>query len=102
MWSLGWRGANSETDLKIGRFFLWEVDMFKGRCPKCGKWYYGWALCQQRNQSCTNCGVGLLITDDGKTFFKGYSPFDADKYSIDVPKTKDLTESTRDDLPQDY
>ena len=44
--------------------------MIEGVCPKCGQRYCGWALLQPRNQSCENCGVGLLITEDGKKLLK--------------------------------
>ena len=60
--------------------------MIEGKCPKCGRRCYGWALLQPRNQSCGKCGVGLLITKDGQTVVEGYSPFTADKYSIGKPK----------------
>jgi hypothetical protein len=74
--------------------------MIEGRCPKCGQRYYGWALLQPRYQSCLKCGVGLLITEDSKKTFQGYSPFTADEYKINLPnrtvsepeKTKDNTE----------
>ena len=61
--------------------------MIEGKCPKCGQWYYGWGLIQPRNQSCAKCGVGLLITMDGKEVFEGYSPFTAEKHTINIPKT---------------
>ena len=67
--------------------------MLEGKCPKCGRQFYGWALLQPRNQSCPKCGVGLLITENGKTFFRGYSPFDADKISIDSPENIDVSET---------
>ncbi len=60
--------------------------MIEGNCPKCGQRYYGWALLQPRNQSCGKCGAGLLINKDGKMVLEGYSPFTADKYSINIPK----------------
>jgi hypothetical protein len=71
--------------------------MIEGRCPKCGQWYYGWVLLQPRYQSCLKCGVGLLITEDGKKTIQGYSPFTAEEYKIklspgviqDSKKTKD-------------
>ena len=74
--------------------------MIEGRCPKCGQRYYGWALLQPRYQSCLKCGVGFLITEDGKKTFQGYSPFTAEEYKINLPyravseaeKTKDSTE----------
>jgi hypothetical protein len=73
--------------------------MIEGVCPKCGQRCYGWALLQPRNQSCSNCGVGLLITEDGKKAIQGYSPFTAEEYKIDLPprmmtdtdRTKDST-----------
>jgi ribosomal protein S27AE len=73
--------------------------MIEGVCPKCGQRYYGWALLQPRNQSCSNCGVGLLITEDGKKAIQGYSPFTAEEYKINLPprmmtdtdRTKDST-----------
>ena len=69
--------------------------MLEGKCPKCGAKYYGWALRHPRHQTC-HCGAALEITEDGRTF-KGYSPFTAEKYSINLPpnvptpsdKTKD-------------
>ena len=30
-------------------------------------------------------GVGLLITEDGKRTFQGYSPFTAEEYKIKLP-----------------
>lgn len=73
--------------------------MFEGTCPKCGRRYYGWALLQPRNQSCPKCGVGLLITEEGKKAVQGYSPFTAEEYKISLPpgtvpdseRTKDAT-----------
>ena len=73
--------------------------MIEGKCPKCGRMYYGWALLQPRNQSCTKCGVGLLITEDGIKTIQGYSPFTAEEYKIKLPpgtvpdleRTKDNT-----------
>jgi DNA-directed RNA polymerase subunit RPC12/RpoP len=59
--------------------------MIEGKCPKCGRTYYGWALQQPRNQSCSKCGVGLLITEDGKKTIQGYSPFTAEEYKIKLP-----------------
>ena len=69
-----------------------SMGMIEGKCPKCGRRFYGWALLQPRNQSCGKCGASLLITEDGKTFFKGYSPFNADKISIDSPDNIDVSE----------
>jgi hypothetical protein len=74
--------------------------MIEGKCPKCGDRYYGWALLEPRHQSCEKCGVGLLITEDGKKTFQGYSPFTAEEYKINLlnrtvyepEKTKDNTE----------
>ena len=59
--------------------------MLEGICPKCGVRYYGWALRFPRNQSCSSCGAALEITEEGHGTFKGYSPFTAEKYSINLP-----------------
>ena len=63
-------------------FLLECVTMIEGVCPKCGNRYYGWVLLQPQHQSCSNCGVGLLITEDGKRTIQGYSPFAAEEYKI--------------------
>ena len=59
--------------------------MIEGVCPKCSRRYYGWALLQPRNQSCSKCGAGLLITEDGKKTIQGYSPFTAEEYKFKSP-----------------
>ena len=59
--------------------------MLEGKCPKCGYYCAGWALQFPRHQTCSRCGIGLEITEDGRNVFTGYSPFTADKYSIDLP-----------------
>jgi len=58
--------------------------MLEGRCPKCGRCYVGWALRFPRNQTCSNCGAALELYEDGKRISTGYSPFDAEKYSINL------------------
>jgi hypothetical protein len=59
--------------------------MIEGVCPQCGIKFYGWALLQPQHQSCPNCGIGLLITEDGKKTFQGYSPFTAEKHKTKIP-----------------
>ena len=72
--------------------------MIEGTCPKCGERYYGWVLLQPRHQSCLKCGVGLLITEDGKKTIQGYSPFTAEEYKIKlapgaIPDPKKIDDS---------
>ena len=62
--------------------------MIEGTCPRCGQRYFGWALLQPRNQTCTKCGAGLLITEDGIRKIEGYSPFTADEYKLKTPRQK--------------
>jgi len=102
-WSLGRQGVNSETGLLQGRFFYWSlIIMIEGVCPKCGQRYYGWALLQPRNQSCSKCGVGLLITEDGKKTIEGYSPFTAEEYKINLQhRTVSETEKTKDNTEKE-
>ena len=65
--------------------------MIEGVCPNCGERSYGWALLRPRNQSCTKCGTGLLLTEDGKKTIQGYSPFTAEEYKIKLPLEPPLT-----------
>jgi DNA-directed RNA polymerase subunit RPC12/RpoP len=55
--------------------------MLEGRCPKCGKQFYGLALANPRYQMCDSCGSGLEIKD-GDKLIKGFSPFSADNIDI--------------------
>ncbi len=64
---------------------LYNAIMLEGKCPKCGTQYFGWALQWARHQSCSKCGVGLEITRDGQKVSRGYSPFTAEKYTINLP-----------------
>ena len=59
--------------------------MLEGKCPKCGTYRVGWALRYPRYQTCPKCGTGLEITEDGRLIAKGYSPFTAEEYNIDIP-----------------
>ncbi len=59
--------------------------MLEGKCSKCGVYRVGWALRFPRHQSCPKCGTGLEITEDGRRVAKGYSPFTAEKYVINLP-----------------
>jgi len=63
--------------------------MLKGRCPNCGFHRVGWGLSNPRYQVCPKCGVGLEITDGDRIVSTGYSPFNAERYSINLP-TKTL------------
>jgi hypothetical protein len=72
--------------------------MIEGRCPNCGRLYYGWVLLQQRHQSCTKCGVGLLITEDGKKTIQGYSPFTAEEYMTLSPGTRPAPKELKDNI----
>lgn len=54
----------------------------EGKCPHCSSHYCGWALKLPRHQMCPVCGVSLEITEDGRRFFTGYSPFTAEEYKI--------------------
>lgn len=59
--------------------------MIEGVCQKCQAHYYGWALRFPRNQSCPKCGTALDIFENGKLIAQGYSPFTAEKYTINLP-----------------
>jgi hypothetical protein len=59
-------------------------------CPKCGEHFYGWALGNPRNQWCLKCGCGLEITLGGEHVGKGFSPFTAQEYKIDLNLKDDI------------
>jgi transcription initiation factor IIE alpha subunit len=44
--------------------------MIEGTCPRCNERYYGWALREQRFQSCPSCGEQLLITEGRRKITK--------------------------------
>ena len=68
--------------------------MIEGICPKCGHCYVGWALRFPRNQMCSNCGAALQIYQDGKRIAEGYSPFTAERHTINLPTSSNLTIKT--------
>ena len=61
--------------------------MLEGKCPNCGYYCVGWALRFPRHQTCARCGAGLEITESGRRVSKGYSPFTAEQYSINLPSS---------------
>jgi ssDNA-binding Zn-finger/Zn-ribbon topoisomerase 1 len=63
--------------------------MIQAVCPKCGAFYHGWSLLNPRHQSCTKCGSALDISD-GKTVFRGYSPFDEASNTESKPSDSSL------------
>ena len=68
--------------------------MIEGKCTKCGHCYVGWALKFPRNQMCSNCGAALQIYLDGKRISEGYSPFTAEKYTVNLPTSSSPTIKT--------
>jgi uncharacterized OB-fold protein len=61
----------------------------KGKCPKCGASYYGWALNNPIHQKCEECG-GYLEIQDVKGGIEVFSPFFLyPKYRITFNKTKE-------------
>ena len=41
--------------------------MLKGKCPSCGKLYFGWALRSKKQHMCHECNVELEITQDDQS-----------------------------------
>ena len=75
--------------------------MLEGKCPKCGYRYVGWALRFPRHQTCPKCGEGLEITEDGRRVDTGYSPFSAERYSIDIPDNVPLSPDREEESPKE-
>jgi DNA-directed RNA polymerase subunit RPC12/RpoP len=46
-----------------GRFKKGENEMPEGKCPKCGASFAGWALTEDRYQTCPKCGILLEVTE---------------------------------------
>ena len=67
------------------RTIWYNEDMLEGKCLKCGTYRIGWSLRFPRNQTCPKCGDGLEITEGGRPVSKGYSPFTAEIYTINLP-----------------
>ena len=61
--------------------------MIEGKCPKCGYHFAGRALLFTRNQMCSYCGTALEIYQDGKRVPGGYSPFTAEEYTVNLPRS---------------
>jgi len=76
------------------------VGMPRGRCPKCGFEYRGWALHNPRHQTCPKCGEALIITDSDGTIFQGYSPFEAEKNLIIPPDKVAHTDESAKSRPE--
>jgi hypothetical protein len=66
--------------------------VIEGICPKCGLYRRGWALCFPRHQVCPDCGTALTITENGRPYSEGYSPFDAEEYNIYPGKNAPVTD----------
>jgi len=69
--------------------------MLEGKCPKCGRRFYGLALANPRFQMCEACGSGLEIIN-GEITIRGYSPFNADNISIRADSDRSPREENAD------
>jgi hypothetical protein len=54
--------------------------MLEGRCPKCQRRYYGWAMRRPQYQMCSNCGARLVIEECHGATFRGYKSLINDLY----------------------
>ena len=71
----------------------------EGICSKCGTHRIGNALRFPQHQVCPKCGTGLEIIESGRRKGTGYSPFTADKYTLDIhEKTPKSTDANTTDL----
>ena len=43
------------------------MSMPKGKCPKCGAEYVGWALSNPQHRKCDKCKIDLVVINEEKT-----------------------------------
>jgi uncharacterized protein (DUF983 family) len=63
----------------------------KGKCPKCGASYYGWALSNPIHQKCGECGTCLEIQDVKEGAEALNSFFLYPKYRITFSEAEEMT-----------
>jgi len=61
----------------------------KGKCPKCGASYYGWALENPLHQRCEQCGSSLEISEGQICTGTSYSVLSYLEYRINRNRMKE-------------
>jgi uncharacterized OB-fold protein len=62
----------------------------KGKCPKCGARYYGWALKEPVHQYCDECGSELDVYEETDYSWKHYMVLSYPRYEISYNTMKEL------------
>ena len=61
----------------------------KGKCPKCGATYYGWALGNPIHQQCEHCGSSLEISESPISTGTRYTALSYPEYKITRDRMKE-------------
>ena len=61
----------------------------KGKCPKCGATYYGWALEDPIHQKCEHCGSSLEISENLMCTGTSYTVLSYPQYKITRDRMKE-------------
>ena len=58
--------------------------MLKGKCPKCGTYYFGWSLRDPENQKCPDCSIRLEVIANADASSKSniVEPSDSSKSGV--------------------
>jgi uncharacterized OB-fold protein len=63
----------------------------KGKCPRCGAIYYGWALGNPLHQRCEQCGGSLEISEGEICSGTSYPVLSYPEYRITRDRMKEAT-----------
>ena len=62
----------------------------KGKCPRCGARYFGWALKEPVHQYCDECGSELEVYEQTDYNWRRFSAFNYEKYEISYNTMKEM------------
>jgi uncharacterized OB-fold protein len=73
---ISWRSFKSHDLERRG------TGLMKGKCPRCGARYYGWALKGPVHQYCDECGSELDVNEETDYSLERYMVFSYPEYRI--------------------
>jgi len=67
------------------------MSILKGKCPKCGASYYGWALNNPNQQQCERCGCELDIFENRKPIVPNHDLLSYPEYETIAKQLKKMS-----------